>query len=302
MSTGKRRHLYTIWNPKHCATTIDEHINVLGQMCFVKWLILYDEKSEEDYKEILSIEDIKAINIQAANDEIFLFIQCLNIFHCGLFAGKVEKIKKEELTKEEIKKDPYIPKYYLESISNEKLKVHYQITLSELEPVDIKQVLNLTTPKKFRSEKFNYPFPCIVYQKESRRVIKVTGKFKRIVIAYGIPEGKKRNSWYVKIPERGNSDEPLTLGKKEVAFIELFENEESIMITTIKKQLRKLYQKKIPRGLKENCNDYNYLHRIRWRINEKFRNAYKCKILFKSDSGKFVRQANKLKIIPRNLS
>jgi hypothetical protein len=271
-------------------------------MCLVKWLILYDEKSEEDYKEILSSKDIETINTQAANDETVLFIQCLNIFHSGLFAGKIEEIKKEELTKEEIEKDPYIPKYYLKSICNEKLKVHYQITLSELEPVKLKQILNLTSPKEFRSEKFNYPFPCIVYQKESRRVCKGTGKFNCIVITYGIPEGKDRNCWYVKIPERINSDGPLTLGIKEVAFIELFENEESIMITTIKKQLRKRYQKKIPKGLKENCNDYNYLHRIRWRINDKFSNAYKGKILFKSDSGKFVRQASKLKIIPRNLS
>jgi hypothetical protein len=197
MSPGKKTHLYTIWNPKHCSSTIDEHCLVLGEKGFVKWLIFYDKKAEREYRNILSDSDIDKINKQAEKSETILFIQCLNIFHEKIYAGKIVGIEKQ--IKAGLKDDPYIPSYYYETISIG-LRAHYFIKLSMLEPTDLEEILNLKPSKGFRSERtrlivkdpqsFNYETPLTLGSKEFE-LIKLFENRSQMVIGKMAKEYKK---------------------------------------------------------------------------------------------------------------
>jgi hypothetical protein len=157
LKPGQAIHLYTIWNPKRCPSTIDEHLRVLRNQGAVKWLVLYDEKTEKDYKDILTNQDITRINDQSKNQETILFIQCLNIFHSKIYAGRVKSI--EKVTKNHFEDDLLIPKYYAEEAEKHSLIAHYLIELSDLKSLDLEEILNLIPDPEFKSEKFNYPFP-----------------------------------------------------------------------------------------------------------------------------------------------
>jgi hypothetical protein len=243
MSPGKKTHLYTIWNPKHCPSTIDEHCLVLGEKGFVKWLIFYDKKAEREYRNILSDSDIDKINKQAEKSETILFIQCLNIFHEKIYAGKIVGIEKQ--IKAGLKDDPYIPSYYYETISIG-LRAHYFIKLSMLEPTDLEEILNLKPSKGFRSERFNFPFPCKVYQKETREILNliVGRKFKQVVLARESIKDKTTTRLIVKDPQSFNYETPLTLGSKEFELIKLFENRSQMVIGKMAKEYKKIYQDK----------------------------------------------------------
>ena len=65
MSSRQRIHLYTIWHPNHEPRTVDEHIRVLRYERQVQWVILYDDKDDRQFKDILPQEDMDRINRQA---------------------------------------------------------------------------------------------------------------------------------------------------------------------------------------------------------------------------------------------
>ena len=166
MSPLGKVHLYTIWNPALSDETIEEHIRTLINESFVKWLILYDD--EIAFKDTLNSETINRLNKQAEKKETLLFIQCLNIFFKSLYVGRFEKIEKIP-AKNIDRDDPFIPDYYRTGKpSGKKLQAYYAITLSDIREIDLNEIPNLVPSERFKSAKFNFPFPCLVHQRKPK--------------------------------------------------------------------------------------------------------------------------------------
>jgi hypothetical protein len=145
-----------------------------------------------------------------------------------------------------------------------------------------------------------FPFPCIVYQKNRKFYFNVSQnkKFNRILITYGKPEKRSRKCWFVQEPKSRDCREPLTLGKKQIAFLELFGKHRTRTRESVAKSLINFYHKKgltVPKELMSSASDMDYLDRITSRINIKFRDCFKIDLI-KLEKGKYVRRANELKI------
>jgi hypothetical protein len=233
-------HLYTIWNPALSDQTIEEHIRTLINEAFVKWLILYDD--EIAFKDTLNSKNINRLNKQAENRETLLFIQCLNIFYKSLYVGRVEKIEKIH-AKNIVRNDQLIPDYYkTERLSDKKLQAYYSIILSDIRKIDLNEIPNLVPSESFKSAKFNFPFPCLVAQKKPRLFFKKPGidKFDKIEIVYEYDEDLKKTRWFVKKPKSVLQKKPLTLGKRELQLLRIFEDRHpsGLRLTTILKELK----------------------------------------------------------------
>lgn len=273
------RHLYTIWNPTLFEGTLDEHVRVLINECLVKWLILYD--IDITFKNTLDDNIIKKINKQAKRIETLLYIQCLNIFYNPLWVGKVERIEKiKDKTIDE--HDPLIPEYYQTVISDKELEVYYSVTLSDLRETKLDKILNLIPSKKFQSQKFYFPFPCLVYQKKFETFFQTPSidKFNKIEIVYEYHKLLKEKRWFVKKPVSFKKLSPLTIGNEALNLIELFSEKphSGKAVNTIMKKLNK-----------NKSNIQNYISTI----NRKFLDHYGKKII-KLESGNYKLKANKI--------
>ena len=277
-------HLYTIWNPKHEADTIGAHRKLIRKQGFVKWLILYDEKSGDEYKEILSNDDIEKINAQAREKETVLYIQCLNIFHSPLYAGRIVEVGREvELSS--IAQDPQVPSYYKDAMEQQNLRAFYSIKLCHLKQIDLDVILNLDPDATFRSEKFNYPFPCPVIQKKPRLLFTEDEEFENLVINHGYLEEHGGSTYYVESP-LSKTGRTLTLGKIETALISLFQDNRRKAAKSILKELNESTGTDI---------DGKTLTAKIGQINKKFKECYSGRKLFVS-SGKSTKSGTKYMI------
>jgi hypothetical protein len=214
-------HLYTIWNPALSEQTIEEHIRTLTNEGFVKWLILYDD--EIAFKDTLNSETIRRLNLQVEKKETLLFIQCLNIFFKSLYVARIEKIEKIP-AKNIDRNDQFIPEYYRTArILLKKLQAYYAITLSDIREIGLDEIPNLVPSVPFKSAKFNYPFPCLIRQKNPRSFFEKPGidEFNKIEIVHEYIKGLKKKRCIVIRPKSVFNKEPLNLEPREFQFLKL---------------------------------------------------------------------------------
>jgi hypothetical protein len=235
------KHLFTIWHPKRNPDTIDDHIKVLVNNGRVKWLTLYDcdDFDKEEFRAILTDKQIKEINNQAQGTETLLFMQCLNIFHFPLYAGLIDSIERvdDTMTQDD---DPLIPSYYKKVISAENLKPCYAVTLVAIDEVELKEVLNLIPDPQFKSAKFNFPFPCIVFQRNVHSIFEgPKGSFKLVRIESRAKGLQNLREYFVTVPRS-----EIKLTQDEVDLIAFLADEDGGVVSPTKRQILKATDKK----------------------------------------------------------
>ena len=157
--------LYCIYHPRFSLRSVDEHIKTILRHGKANWLILRDEETPQ---QMLTAAEISAINDKATRSTARLFIRCLDEFcDSAFYCGNIIKI--EATTKAKLDRhDPLLPQYYEQVFHNDTLHVDYSILLSRICTIDPKQFMNLVPKKEFQSNKYRYPFPMIVYNKDSK--------------------------------------------------------------------------------------------------------------------------------------
>jgi hypothetical protein len=298
MTTAGKIHLYTFWNPNVYPDTIEEHVQTWARELAVKWIILYDDQTwlvengkslnlrallpgNMIFKGILGNKEVRRINDQAKKGETLLFIQCLNIFHKPLYVGKVKQV--EIIGKSGMERsDSLIPAYYHDVIAERNLRPHCAITLTDMMEVKLLELCNLIPVAEFQSDKFPFPYPMLVTQREPKLLFEnvIPQKFDKLEIIHEHEPVSRKTCWYVKQPKSLDSKKPLTLGKKEVDILRYFEGDESQIIkaVSIAKKIKK---------------DSQYVQNLVSRINKKFKMHYN-RNLIKHGGGKCNLLANKI--------
>lgn len=298
MVKKSKRHLYTIWNPKHDQKTIIEHRKVLDDHDEVKWLVLYDKETEKNYRDTLSDKIIEKINEEAKKEETVLFIQCLNIFKEPLWIGRIKTVERISKTKID-HHDPNIPQYYHEALSKFDLEVSYSITLCDLDETELDKILDLKPAPKFQSAKFNYPFPCVVYQSPYQKFFEIPPGASVVIVK----SKREKTKWYVKRPKNYDRKKQLSFSKYDIALLRLFTRTKSMTAENVALNLIESYNKSQitpPNSLISNkmSDRKGYVYNRIKRINDKFSNYYKNKQLklIDSQNQKYIIQTKELRI------
>jgi len=281
-------HLYTVWNPNLHNLTIHEHISVINREAVVKWLVLYDENTyviekgqpsnfqaffvgNMIFRSMLNDKDIKKLNAQAKKSETLLFIQCMNIFHGPLHAGKIIKI--EKLSGSAIDKyDPLIPEFYYDVFAEKKLSAYYAITLSHIKKINYSEIENLRPEPTFQSQKHQFPYPFIVTQIEPKLLFENTVKSKIDILEIVFDR-----HYFIKRPLRTPA---VKLSNTEIRLITCFAGKEISMKSadTLAKKLK---------------FNIDYIYNIISKLNSKFIENYDRK-LFESNRGKYEINARQI--------
>jgi hypothetical protein len=275
-------HLYTIWNPNLDGDTLGCHEKVCAKERRVKWIILYDR--ETDFENTITSIDIERINADVSHRPIYLFIQCLNIFYKPFTVGKIEKV---EVLENFVlpPSDKLIPRYYYEQAAERDLKAHYAITLSDLKSIPLGEITDIKPAEDFRSGKFNFPYPCIVYLTNQKDYFDEVqdSKFYIVEIVYENHIDLKKKCWFMKKPSPIKDVRVPTFGKKEIELLRLLVGKDKITAVKIRSLTKKM------------GNDTNYIYNIKSRINRKCKKAFSKNLISKKSSA-YILNADKVVI------